>query len=160
MQIKKPLIISITIALIITVGVVLLLSSRKQEGSNYEYDQYGSKTPEEAARMIETEGVANTNTATVIATTTTTTTTNQATSTVKVFSMADIAIHSSEADCWTSIDGNVYDLTQFIKEHPGGRRAILGLCGKDGSADFHDAHGKGGRAQTAVFIKYKIGIVQ
>lgn len=160
MQTKKPLIISIIIALIITVGVVLLLSSREQDAANYEYDQYGSKTPEEAARMLETEGIANTNTATTTTTTATTITTNQATSTIKVFSMADIAIHSSEVDCWTIIDGNVYDLTQFINEHSGGRRAILGLCGKDGSADFHDAHGKGGRAQTAVFTKYKIGIAQ
>lgn len=57
------------------------------------------------------------------------------------YTMAQVATHASRSSCWTAVEGQVYDLTQWIGEHPGGERAILGLCGKDGTADFNDQHG-------------------
>lgn len=60
--------------------------------------------------------------------------------------MADVARHASASSCWTAIDGNVYDLTDWIGQHPGGQRAILSLCGKDGSAAFDGQHGGQRRA--------------
>ena len=57
------------------------------------------------------------------------------------YTMAQVALHSSRSSYWTAIDGQVYDLTQWISEHPGGQQAILGLCGKDGTAEFDYQHG-------------------
>lgn len=69
--------------------------------------------------------------------TTATTTANDLNS----YLMIEVASHNSVASCWTTINGGVYDLTAWIDRHPGGKEAILGLCGKDGSAAFDGQHG-------------------
>lgn len=78
-------------------------------------------------------------------------------SSTKAYSLADIAMHKDASSCWVAVDGSVYDLTPFVGKHPGGDVAILSLCGRDGSADFHEEHGMGGPDQQAVFTKYRIG---
>lgn len=59
----------------------------------------------------------------------------------KVFTMQDVNKHADAKSCWTAINDKVYDVTTWIDEHPGGRQAILGLCGKDGSQAFSSKHG-------------------
>lgn len=56
-------------------------------------------------------------------------------------SLAEITKHAVEGDCWTAIDGSVYDLSSFTSKHPGGP-VILSVCGKDGSELFHGQHGE------------------
>lgn len=80
-----------------------------------------------------------------------------ATSSAQSYTLADIAPHKDAKSCWVAVDGSVYDLTSFVGQHEGGDIAILSLCGRDGSADFHEQHGMGGREQQAVFAKYRIG---
>lgn len=58
------------------------------------------------------------------------------------FSFSEIQSRSSKNNCWTVINGEVYDLTQWISKHPGGSKAILSLCGKDGSLLFNQQHGE------------------
>ena len=53
----------------------------------------------------------------------------------------EVATHNNEGDCWSSINGNVYNLTRWINEHPGGPSPILQLCGHDGSTMFNMQHG-------------------
>lgn len=53
----------------------------------------------------------------------------------------EVAQHSSTDDCWASVDGKVYDLTEWVSEHPGGPDAIGGLCGTDATEAFHGQHG-------------------
>ena len=72
---------------------------------------------------------------------TTTSTTTTTSPTAKTFTIAQVATHNSEADCYSAINGNVYDLTAFITKHPGGDRNILRICGIDGSAAFNGQHG-------------------
>lgn len=48
----------------------------------------------------------------------------------------DVAQHNTADDCWTIIDGNVYDITSYIPRHPGGDD-ILRACGTDGSSLFN-----------------------
>jgi uncharacterized membrane protein len=62
--------------------------------------------------------------------------------------MTDVSRHASASSCWTAIDGNVYDLTNWIGRHPGGRQAILGLCGRDGTSAFNAQHGGQGRPEA------------
>lgn len=57
------------------------------------------------------------------------------------FTMAEVETHNSEDSCWTVVRGNVYDVTNWVPDHPGGRRAILSLCGTDGTAAFEGQHG-------------------
>ena len=55
--------------------------------------------------------------------------------------LADVAQHASANDCWTVVDGVVYDMTEFASRHPGGQRAIEQLCGRDGTNAFRSQHG-------------------
>lgn len=59
--------------------------------------------------------------------------------------MADVAKHNKASDCWSAVSGNVYDLTKWISQHPGGSGPILGMCGKDGTAGFDGQHAGQGR---------------
>ncbi len=72
--------------------------------------------------------------------------------------LAVVATHNSRTSCWTAISGSVYDLTGWIPNHPGGEAAILGLCGKDGTAAFAGKHGGDARPKT-VLAGFKIGVL-
>ena len=41
---------------------------------------------------------------------------------------------------WTVIDGVVYDITNYISMHPGGKKNILKGVGKDSTDMFHKSH--------------------
>jgi len=49
--------------------------------------------------------------------------------------------HNTEDDCWVVIHGLVYDLTDFVDEHPAGPESITELAGKDGTEEFQAVHG-------------------
>ncbi|HVM91152.1 MAG TPA: cytochrome b5-like heme/steroid binding domain-containing protein [Verrucomicrobiae bacterium] len=72
------------------------------------------------------------------------------------YTMADVQKHNSGSSCWTAINGNVYDVTNWINQHPGGPDAILSLCGTDGSSAFNGQHGGQGRPESEL-ATFKIG---
>jgi uncharacterized membrane protein len=85
--------------------------------------------------------------------------TPKATATSKVagtYNAADLKKHASAASCWSAINGNVYDLTKWINQHPGGSSVIKALCGIDGSSMFNGQHG-GQSRPTSTLASYKIG---
>lgn len=57
-------------------------------------------------------------------------------------SLAEVKRHNLGSDCWSVINGNVYNLTKYVQRHPGGVGAISSLCGKDGTAAFENQHGQ------------------
>lgn len=58
----------------------------------------------------------------------------------RVITMAEVTTHATSTDCWTVIDGTVYDLTSWVSEHPGGAGPIQSLCGTDGTSSFQTQH--------------------
>lgn len=77
-------------------------------------------------------------------------------STKPLLTMVEVAKHADTTSCYSAINGNVYDLTLWIGKHPGGERAIKGICGVDGSDGFNGKHG--GQPQPASAIaKYLLG---
>lgn len=70
--------------------------------------------------------------------------------TQSAYTMAKVKENNSAASCWTVVSGNVYDLTQWIKSHPGGSSAILSLCGTDGTASFKAQHRGSGRPESTL----------
>lgn len=72
------------------------------------------------------------------------------------YTLAEVEQHDTEASCWTAVDGNVYDLTPFIRKHPGGRANIMRICGIDGTAAFSDQHG-GERRPENTLDDYYLG---
>jgi len=74
------------------------------------------------------------------------------------YSPAEVATHADATSCWASIDGSVYDLTEWINAHPGGPQRILALCGTDASAAFaaqHDSQPKPADQLT----QFRIGLL-
>ena len=53
------------------------------------------------------------------------------------YTAAQVATHDSEDDLWVVIDGKVYDLTEYVHEHPGGSEAIAKNAGKDVTVGFN-----------------------
>jgi cytochrome b involved in lipid metabolism len=95
----------------------------------------------------------------------------------KKVSMAEVAKHKTDKDCWVVIKGNAYDVTKFLPDHrrlivpqksrenqltrrptAGGKKAILMYAGKDATAEFEMLH------KPDIIVKYgkdmKIGPVE
>ena len=51
-------------------------------------------------------------------------------------SASELGMHNTRHDAWTAIRGTVYDVTEFISNHPGGPAAILKIMGQDGTRFF------------------------
>lgn len=62
--------------------------------------------------------------------------------TVKLVPVSEFIKHNKEDDCWISIDGEVYEFTDFIPNHPGGRTPLIDYAGYDASGLFHLIHPK------------------
>jgi cytochrome b involved in lipid metabolism len=43
----------------------------------------------------------------------------------------DISKHNTEEDCWTAIRGKVYNVTRFLKYHPGRKAQLMRGAGVD-----------------------------
>jgi hypothetical protein len=72
------------------------------------------------------------------------------------YTMAQVRANNTAANCWAVINDSVYDLTNWIKSHPGGSGAIVGLCGTDGSSSFSSKHGNQSRP-AAQLNSYRLG---
>ncbi|MBI5045340.1 MAG: cytochrome b5 domain-containing protein [Candidatus Levybacteria bacterium] len=55
----------------------------------------------------------------------------------KTYSADDVKEHGVKTDCWMIIDGKVYDVTDFIPQHPGGAIIAKG-CGIDATTLFNE----------------------
>jgi cytochrome b involved in lipid metabolism len=79
--------------------------------------------------------------------------------TAKAYSKSTVARHHTASDCWSIVDHRVYNLTKWVAKHPGGRKRIVRMCGKDASAAFHSRHSTTGRAGKAL-KRYRIGTLK
>ncbi|WVF71747.1 hypothetical protein IAT40_006555 [Kwoniella sp. CBS 6097] len=58
----------------------------------------------------------------------------------KLVSYEEVQKHASRDDCWVIIDGKIYDVTDFLNQHPGGAEIILANAGKDATKIFKPLH--------------------
>ncbi len=79
--------------------------------------------------------------------------------TENTFTIQEVAQHSTEADCYSAIDGVVYDLTAWINKHPGGDRNILRICGIDGSKAYNSEH-SGEKKADNILAGFEVGILK
>ncbi|KAJ5218330.1 uncharacterized protein N7498_000429 [Penicillium cinerascens] len=77
----------------------------------------------------------------------------------KSFTPADVASHNSaDNGLYIIVDNNVYDVTNFIDEHPGGAKILKRVAGKDASKQFWKYHNESVLKKYAP--KLKIGEVK
>ena len=66
----------------------------------------------------------------------------------------EVAKHNSRESCWVIIKGKVYDVTEFLDEHPGGASIILQYGGKDATAEYDPVHPPGTIEESLPANKY------
>ncbi|KLT41061.1 cytochrome b5 [Cutaneotrichosporon oleaginosum] len=54
------------------------------------------------------------------------------------YSLEDIKAHKTRKSLWLTLHKKVYDVTQFIDEHPGGDEVLLEEAGRDATEAFED----------------------
>jgi cytochrome b involved in lipid metabolism len=74
------------------------------------------------------------------------------------FTLAEVSKHTTDTDCYSTIDGVVYDLSAWVYQHPGGDRNILKICGIDGSGAFNNKHGNNQNVKN-VLAGFEIGVL-
>ena len=79
--------------------------------------------------------------------------------TLTAYTLADVKLHNTSTNCWTTINGSVYNVTSWIGQHPGGSAAIISLCGIDGSSAFNGQHGVQARPASEL-ASFKIGVLK
>ncbi|KAK4218383.1 acyl-CoA dehydrogenase/oxidase [Rhypophila decipiens] len=61
----------------------------------------------------------------------------------KTFTQSDVSSHNKADSLWIVVDGDVYDLTKFQDDHPGGKKILQRVAGKDASKQFWKYHNEG-----------------
>ena len=120
--------ISISVGLVVIIAVGAFVYFQSQSKSSYT----------NTAATAQSTGTTSTN------------------ATMLSYSMSEVSTHADKVSCWTVIDKQVYDLTQWTSQHPGGEQAILSLCGVDGTAAFHGQHDDN-KKQANILAGYKAG---
>jgi alkylation response protein AidB-like acyl-CoA dehydrogenase len=67
----------------------------------------------------------------------------------QTFTKDDVASHNKTDNLWIIVDDDVYDLTKFQDDHPGGKKILQRVAGKDASKQFWKYHNAG------ILKKYK-----
>ncbi|ORY01636.1 NAD(P)H-nitrate reductase [Basidiobolus meristosporus CBS 931.73] len=72
----------------------------------------------------------------------------------KSFTQEEISKHNQPDDCWMVINKRVYDVTDFIKEHPGGAESLTLNAAMDCTEDFVAVHSTNAHE---ILEKYYVG---
>lgn len=55
-------------------------------------------------------------------------------------SVSEISSHNKDTDCWIVVDNQVWDITKFAPEHPGGPGIIYKYAGRDATQAYNEIH--------------------
>lgn len=55
---------------------------------------------------------------------------------MKEFQLSEVELHNKITSCWIIINDRVYDITEYLDEHPGGHHILLQHAGKDATEAF------------------------
>ncbi|KAI9268326.1 FAD binding domain-containing protein [Phascolomyces articulosus] len=58
------------------------------------------------------------------------------------YTAEEVAKHNKAEDCWVIVNGQVLNVTDFLAEHPGGKKAIMIYAGRDATEEFNMLHKK------------------
>lgn len=76
---------------------------------------------------------------------------------LKEYSLQEVAEHSSPSDCWIVLFDKIYDVTNFLPDHPGGEFIILESAGRDATLAFRGT--RHGNDTYDSLSKYLVGIL-
>ena len=73
------------------------------------------------------------------------------------YTIEEVAFHNNENDAWIIINNDVYDITDFLDEHPGGKMILMSVLGEDATELFEELHNL--KILKEYGEKYKIGMI-
>lgn len=79
-----------------------------------------------------------------------------------VISLSELEAHDSADSCWKAIGGRVYDITDYIPNHPTPESVITDWCGQESTEAWEDIRGGSGHSATAAAMlrNYQIGVLE
>ncbi|CAG8060248.1 unnamed protein product [Penicillium olsonii] len=77
---------------------------------------------------------------------------------LKEFNKSEVAAHASKTDLFVIIHGKVYDITNYVRDHPGGADVLVDVAGGDATAAYEDV----GHSEDAneILETYLVGTVK
>lgn len=57
---------------------------------------------------------------------------------IKTYTLEEVSKHNSPDDLWIVYNGQVYDVSSYLDEHPGGEEVIVDCAGTDATEAFDD----------------------
>ncbi len=85
---------------------------------------------------------------------TTTNSTNIDTATL--YTLSDLSKHNNQTNCWTLVDGKIYDISSFVSSHPAGVSKILKGCGVDAT----QIYGRVGAHDISRLTNFVVGVIK
>ena len=73
------------------------------------------------------------------------------------YTLDEVSKHDQKHDCWIVIREKVYDITEFLREHPGGSSILVTVSGQDATEYFEELHRAGILDEVAK--DYEIGYI-
>ncbi len=58
----------------------------------------------------------------------------------KEYTMEEVAKHTTEDDVWVVVEGQVLNVSGFLDDHPGGKKALMLYAGRDATEEFLMLH--------------------
>jgi cytochrome b involved in lipid metabolism len=78
----------------------------------------------------------------------------------KKYTMTEVKKHNKESDVWIVIDDQVLDVTNWLKDHPGGKSIIMTMAGKNATEKFNSIPAHNLSIKKTLFPKFKIGVLK
>lgn len=69
-----------------------------------------------------------------------------------VITKAELEEHNSKESCWKEIYGKVYDITDYIAQHPTSPQVLLRWCGKESTEAWESIRSGRSHSQAALLM--------
>lgn len=125
---NKKILYSIIILIVAIVLIIITIKTNNYQDSNLSKQYIETNTSMNLSKTNDGGAVINQSNNTL---------------TGNIVTAQELAKHDNGDDCWVGYDGKVYDITNFLPQHPGTASRIIPFCGteEEFTKNFQAQHG-------------------